>query len=283
MVAEGSSGRDSDVEVMTANDTFSEDFADWDPGLTARLVNAAAPFAKRWFRPDVRGLNSFPHTGGALVVSNHSGGVLTPDVLIFASAFYRAFGYQRPLYVLGHDGLFVGPMSAFMTRIGVIRAGGKNAAAALRTGGVVLTFPGGVYDAYRPTLAQNQIDFNGRVGYVRTAIDASAPIVPMVSIGGQESQLFLNRGTWLAKRLGLKRLRSDILPVTFGFPFGLSMLLPLNVPLPTKIVSQALDPIDIFARFGADPDVDQVDAHVRSMMQAALDELARQRRLPVLG
>jgi len=283
MVVERSSGRDSDVEMMTADDTRGEDFADWDPDLTARLVNAAAPLAKRWFRPDVRGLTSFPHIGGALVVSNHSGGMLTPDVLIFAAAFYKAFGYQRPLCVLGHDGLFVGPTAAWMTRIGVIRAGRKDAAAALRSGGVVLTFPGGVYDAYRPTLVQNHIDFNGRVGYVRTAIDAGAPIVPMVSIGGQESQLFLNRGTWLAKRLGLKRLRSDILPVTFGFPFGLSMLVPVNVPLPTKIVSQVLTPIDVFARFGEDPDVDDVDAHVRSMMQTALDGLARQRRLPVLG
>ena len=83
-------------------------------------------------------------------------------------------------------------------------------------------FPGGIYDAYRPTLAQNVIDFNGRIGYVKTAIDAGVPIVPAVSIGGQESQLFLNRGTWLAKRLGLCRLRSDILPLTLGFPFGLS-------------------------------------------------------------
>jgi 1-acyl-sn-glycerol-3-phosphate acyltransferase len=271
------------MEAMTANDTCNRDFADWDPGLTARLINAATPLAKYWFRPDVRGLKSFPQTGGELVVSNHSGGMLTPDVLIFASAFYNAFGYQRPLYVLGHDRLFVGPMSAWMSRIGVIRASGKSAAAALRSGGVVLTFPGGVYDAYRPTLAQHHIDFNGRVGYVRTAIDAGAPIVPMVSIGGQESQLFLNRGTWLAKRLGLRRLRSDILPVTFGFPFGLSMLLPVNVPLPTKIVAEVLEPIDIIARFGEDPDVAQVDAHVRSMMQTALDGLARQRRLPVLG
>ena len=142
----------------------------------------------------------------------------------------------------------------------------------------------GSHDAYRPTLAQNVIDFNGRVGYVRTVIDARVPIVPTVSIGGrQESQLFLNRGTWLAKRLGLKRLRSDILPVTIGFPFGLSMLLPVNVPLPTKIVAEVLEPIDIFARFGESPDVDEVDAHVRSVMQKALNWLARQRRLPLLG
>jgi 1-acyl-sn-glycerol-3-phosphate acyltransferase len=170
-----------------------------------------------------------------------------------------------------------------LTRVGVIHASGKNAAAALRSGGVVLTFPGGVYDAYRPTLAQNIIDFNSHVGYVRTAIAARVPIVPTVSIGGQESQLFLNRGTWLAKRLGLKRLRSDILPVTVGFPFGLSVLVPFNVPLPTKIVAEVLAPIDIIAQFGEDPDVERVDAHVRSVMQQALERLARQRRLPILG
>jgi 1-acyl-sn-glycerol-3-phosphate acyltransferase len=268
---------------MTTNDTGSQDFAKWDPDATRQFVNATAPLAKRWFRPEVRGLESFPSEGGALVVSNHSGGMLTPDVLIFASAFYSAVGYQRPLYTLGHDALFFGPMSGWLTRIGLIHASGGNAAAALRSGGIVLTFPGGVYDAYRPTLAQNVVDFNGRVGYVRAAIDANVPIVPTVSIGGQESQLFLNRGTWLAKRLGLKRLRSDILPITFGFPFGLSMLVPINMPLPTKIVTEVLEPIDIFARFGEQPDVDEVDAHVRSVMQEALDRLARQRRLPVLG
>jgi 1-acyl-sn-glycerol-3-phosphate acyltransferase len=267
---------------MNTSNLGNEDIYNWDPDFTRRLVNATAPLAKRWFRPEVRGLELIPSPGGALVVSNHSGGMLTPDVLIFASAFY-AFGYHRPLCTLAHDGLFFGPLSDWMTRIGVIHANGKNAAAALRSGGVVLTFPGGVYDAYRPTLAQNVIDFHGRVGYVRTAIDVGVPIVPTVSIGGQESQLFLNRGTGLAKRLGLNRLRSDILPLTLGFPFGLSMLVPVNIPLPTKIVTEVLEPIDPFALFGEHPDVDQVDAHVRSVMQTALDGLARERRLPVLG
>jgi 1-acyl-sn-glycerol-3-phosphate acyltransferase len=208
---------------------------------------------------------------------------MTPDVLIFASAYYRKFGYDRPVYTLGHDALFAGLLGPFMTRIGLIRAGRDNAAAALRSGGVVLNFPGGVYDAYRPTASENVVDFNGRTGYVSTAIDARVPIVPMVSIGGQESQLFLTRGTWLAKRLGLNRFRTDILPITFGFPFGLSVILPPNLPLPTKIVTQVLQPINVAERFGEHPDVDEVDAHVRSVMQTALTRLARERRLPVLG
>ncbi|WP_082971160.1 lysophospholipid acyltransferase family protein [Mycobacterium sp. 852002-51971_SCH5477799-a] len=261
----------------------ADDFGEWDPGFTERLITAAEPLARRWFRFEVRGLESMPPDGGALIVGNHSGGMLTPDVLIFAAAFYRRFGYERPLYTLGHDGMFVGPMSGWLARLGLIRATSKNTARALRAGGVVLVFPGGIYDAYRPTLAENVIDFNGRTGYVKAASDAHVPIVPLVSIGGQESQLFLTRGTWLAKRLGLSRWRSDILPITVGFPFGLSMIMPPNLPLPTKIVSEVLEPIDVVTQFGDKPAAADVDAQVRAAMQKTLDRLARERRFPVLG
>jgi 1-acyl-sn-glycerol-3-phosphate acyltransferase len=256
---------------------------EWDPAFTRRLVDAARPIAKRWFRFEVLGLESFPADGGALIVANHSGGMLTPDVLLYAAAFYDRFGYDRPLYTLGHDGMFAGPVAGLLTRLGVIRASTANAVDALRSGGVVLVFPGGIYDAYRPTLAENVVDFNGRTGYVRSALEAGVPIVPAVSIGGQESQLFLTRGSWLAKRLGLSRFRSDILPLTWGIPFGFSMIMPPNLPLPTKIVTAVLPPVDIAARFGAEPDVAVVDAHVRAAMQAALDGLAEERRFPVLG
>jgi hypothetical protein len=78
-------------------------------------------------------------------------------------------------------------------------------------------------------------------------------------------------------------MRVKILPISFGFPFGLSAVLPVNLPLPTKIVTQVLPPVDVIAQFGEDPDVDEVDAHVRHVMQRALDELASKRRLPVIG
>jgi 1-acyl-sn-glycerol-3-phosphate acyltransferase len=255
----------------------------WDPELTRQLINAVRPIGKRWFRWEVHGLESFPRDGGVLTVSNHSGGILTLDTFIFSTAFYDAFGYDRPVLTLGHDALFTGAIGDWMSRIGLIPADRAVATDALESGAVVLVFPGGIYDAYRPTLQEAVIDFKGRTGYVTTALAAHAPIVPVVSIGGQQSQLFLTRGTWLAKRLGLNRLRSDILPITVGFPFGLSAVVPVNLPLPTKIVTQVLRPIDIVAEFGENPDVAAVDAHVRSVMQSALKELARRRRLPVLG
>jgi 1-acyl-sn-glycerol-3-phosphate acyltransferase len=254
------------------------------PSVTKQVVEKVGPLLRGWYRSEVHGLGGFPQDGGALVVSNHSGGMFTPDVMLFGSAFYRRFGYRaRPLYTLAHYGVVMGPLGELMGKVGVIEASRENAAAALHSGGVVLVFPGGDYDSYRPTTSDAVIDFDGRTGYVRTAIAAGVPIVPSVSIGGQESQLFLTRGNTLAKLLGLSKARMEILPVTFGFPFGFSVLIPPNLPLPTKIVTQVLEPIDIEARFGPDPDVAEVDTFVRSVMQDALDELARNRRFPVIG
>lgn len=259
------------------------EIAKWDPAFTKQVIDTVAPAVKLWHRAEVRHLDNLPAAGGALVVSNHSGGMFTPDVFIFSPAYYDAFGYDRPVYTLGHYGLFMGPMDGWLRRLGVIEASRENAAAALHSGAVVLVFPGGDYDSYRPTLGANTVDFNGRTGYVRTAIEAGVPIVPTVSIGAQETQLFLTRGHWLARKLGLTKARMDILPVSFGFPFGLSVLFPPNVPLPAKVVTEVLEPIDVVARFGDDPDVAEVDEYVRSVMQAALDRLAGQRRLPILG
>ncbi len=269
--------------LRAVNAADNHETAKWDPALTEQIVNTVGPLIRRWHRAEVRNVRNIPSAGGALVVSNHSGGMLTPDVLIFAPAFYGQFGYDRPLYTLAHYGVFIGPLEGWVRRLGAIEASPENAAAALHSGAVVLVFPGGDYDCYRPTFSANTIDFNGRTGYVRTAVEAEVPIVPTVSIGGQETQLFLSRGNWLARKLGLKKARLDILPLSFGFPFGLSVVFPPNLPLPAKIVTEVLEPIDVTARFGDDPDVEEVDAHVRAVMEAALKRLAGQRRLPILG
>ncbi|HWS93382.1 MAG TPA: glycerol acyltransferase, partial [Mycobacterium sp.] len=84
-------------------------------------------------------------------------------------------------------------------------------------------------------------------------------------------------------RLGLKRLtRAEEVPVSVGFPFGLSVG-GINLPFPAKIVTQVLPPIDLTTQFGKNPDIGEVDAHVRKVMQTALDRLAAERRLPILG
>ena len=85
-----------------------------DPDFIKQLTAVVAPVVKRWFRAEVRGLENVPPVGGALMVSNHSGGVLTPDVPVLAPAFYDKFGYDRPLYTLAHYGVFYTPFRAIL-------------------------------------------------------------------------------------------------------------------------------------------------------------------------
>jgi 1-acyl-sn-glycerol-3-phosphate acyltransferase len=268
---------------MTESETAPTEIEKWDPITTEKVISKMRAFVKRWFRSEVHGLESIP-PGGSLVVSNHSGGLWAFDSFIFAADFYDKFGYDRPVYTLVNRIVLKMPFADMLVRSGFILASPENAAQAARSGGITIVYPGGDYDAYRTTKSANKIEFAGRTGYVKVAIEAGVPIVPMVSIGAQENQLYLTRGESLGKRLRLgERLGTHLLPVTFGFPFGLNVVLPLNFPLPTKITTQVLEPIDVTAKFGDDPDIDEVDRHVRSVMQAALDELARQRRLPLLG
>lgn len=242
-------------------------------------------YVKTWHRSEVRGLDQVP-TGGSLVVSNHSGGLLAMDFPVFAVDFADRFGVDRPLYLLTHGVVYGTPLADPLLRAGLVPASRETAQTVLRSGATLMVFPGGDYDAGRPASCTNLIDFRGRTGYVRTALQAGVPIVPTVSIGGHENQLYLSRGETLVRLLKLEqRTRVSILPLTFGFPWGLSLgfLLPPNLPLPTKIVTQVLEPVDVRAEFGDDPDPRVVDAHIRKLMQSAVDELARHRRFPVIG
>lgn len=253
-----------------------------DPSYVAAVLPALKLAMRAYFRSTVRGMEKVPD-GGALLVGNHSGGLMPMDVPIIAVSFAETFGAERPLHCLAHDMLFTGAAGPVMRKFGFVKATRETAHEILTSGAVTIVFPGGDYDTFRPTLRANVVDFNGRTGYIRTALRAGAPIVPVVSIGGQESQLFLTRGEWIGRHSPLRKLmRTDLFPIGFGFPFGL-VPAPLNFPLPAKITTQVLDPIDVEAEFGPDPDLAEVDAVVRERMQDALTEMARERRFPVLG
>ncbi len=54
-------------------------------------------------------------------------------------------------------------------------------------------------------------------------------------------------------------------------------------PLPAKLTIEAMEPIHLRERFGPEPDVDAVYAEVIAIMQAKLDQLSGERRLPLVG
>ena len=97
------------------------DIGRWDPALTKRVVDALRPLVKLYHRSEVRGLEHIP-AGRCLLVGNHSGGLTTPDFVIFAVDYYAKFGYDRPLYALALDTVANGPARSVLPRVGVVRA-----------------------------------------------------------------------------------------------------------------------------------------------------------------
>jgi len=74
------------------------------------------------------------------------------------------------------------------------------------------------------------------------------------------------------------------LPIAIGPPAGVTVLdLPGRLPLPAKVTVRVMPPIDVEARFGADPDPEVVYDEVTDEMQRTLDELSEERTLPVVG
>src|SRR5947209_17095304 len=246
------------------------------PGLWA--------MASLYFRADVRGLHHIPKEGPVLLVGNHSGGMMAPDLFVFVLAFSTYFGVERRFFQLAHNGVVAGPAGPMVRRYGTVAADPRNAELALATGAAVLVYPGGDYEVFRPSWESGRVDFGGRKGFIRLALKMGVPIQPIVSIGSQETALFLTRGERLAKLMGLDRImRLKTAPIMFALPFGLMPGVFGHIPLPSKITIQVMPKIDLREQYGEDPDVNEIYDDVISGMQDVLESLSEERRLPVIG
>jgi 1-acyl-sn-glycerol-3-phosphate acyltransferase len=264
---------------------LSADLDDRDPDYIREKLPLLWLLSSIWFRAEVRNLGHVPEEGPVLLVGNHSGGTITPDTQIFTLAFSTYFGVERRFYQLAHNLVLASPYGQVLRKFGTVSASHEHAREALDADAAVLVYPGGDWEVHRPSWKGNEVDFAGRKGFIRLALDAGVPIVPVVSIGGQETALFLSQGGGIAKALGLDRLfRLKVVPISLALPWGLNIGDFMgHLPLPAKITIDVLPPIDLAEEFGADPDVEEIYDHVTALMQDALNGLATERRLPVIG
>ncbi|MFN2615726.1 MAG: lysophospholipid acyltransferase family protein [Thermoleophilaceae bacterium] len=241
--------------------------------------------ASLYWRAEVRGLHHIPEEGGVLMVGNHSGGNVTPDSIVLSLAFNTYFGVERGFYQLAHNLVMSMPGLGFMRKLGTVAANRENAHQALNSGAALLVYPGGDYEVHRPSWESAKVDFGGRKGFIRLALEEGVPIVPVVAIGGQETALFLSRGEWLAKLLRLDRMfRLKVLPISLALPWGLNVGdMFSHIPLPAKITVEVLPPIDLKEDFGRNPDLDEVYDAILTRMQGSLSGLQDERRFPLIG
>ena len=275
------------LNPVSGNGHGPDDWLDaWDPEYIRTTLPTLRLFSDVYHRAEVRGLNNIPEDGPVLLVGNHSGGTLISDTFVFAQAFYDHFGPLRRFHQLAHDLVFQLPgIRASLSRFGTVPASPDNMRRALERDAALLVYPGGDHETYRPSWESAEIDFDGRTGFVRLAIEHGVPIVPVVAIGGQETALFLGRGRRFARLLRLDSLlRLKVLPAQVGPPFGVTVLdLPGRIPLPAKITIRVLPKIDLKRRSGADPDIEAAYKLVTGKMQKALRDLDAERSLPVIG
>jgi 1-acyl-sn-glycerol-3-phosphate acyltransferase len=157
----------------------------------------------RW---QVVGAEHFPRTGGAVLVSNHV------SYLDFTICGFVAQPSRRLVRFMAKDAVFsnrfFGPIMRGMHHIPVDRNAGAQAFAeavqALQAGEVVGVFP-------EATISQSFMLKSFKLGAARMAIEASVPLIPMVTWGGQR---ILTKGG----RYSLRRRRTIM--VTVGEPIS---------------------------------------------------------------
>jgi 1-acyl-sn-glycerol-3-phosphate acyltransferase len=245
--------------------------------------------ATYYFRMEQEGEDLIPRDGRFIAVANHNGGPILPDTWMMLSFWWRYFGPENGGYALVHDlPLRIPVMKNILLKVGALRAAPETGEKVIRLGQPLLIYPGGELDCLKSFWRRNTVDFHGRTGFIKLALQHGVPIVPVVSAGGHEVYFTLFSSRWLAEWSGLYKLtRVRTVPFNLGLPWGawVTGFLPY-LPLPAKFSYKAGEPIHL----GHDPDaaknravVQRAYNKVTKATQKLLDDLVRRRRFPVFG
>ena len=241
-----------------------------------KLMNQAT----RFFSPEVRGLENLPVTGPVLLVGNHSGMLYIPDFWMTLNAVTQRRGRDAPTHMMIYDMLMMAPgLKTLLRRLGAIPASQVNAEAALRSGSLLMVYPGGDWEACRSWRDRDVIDFHHHEGFVRLALRLGVPVVPVVAHGSQHTLFVVDRGDRIARafRLPQSPLRSNVFPVILGPPFGLTVMVGAYLPMPAAVTVEFLPALgwsSLGPAAADDPSlVHACYTETVTTMQAALDRL----------
>lgn len=258
-----------------------------DPAFIRRIYPYMAGIADRYYRAEVEGVEHMSDRA-SLVISTHNGGMYMPDMFALQVAFWRRFGMETPAYGMAHKAVLGLPLARDIApKLGAVYASPENARLVLEADAPLLICPGGDKDSLKPFSRRHTIRFGERMGFIRTALRHQVPIIPVVSVGAHEVFYSLTEGKRLARLMRFdKMFRIKAVPLTIGFPLGLTPAGIFHIPLPSKVKVRVLEPMhfDEPASAEHDPEVVQrLYGRVVDRMQAAVDDMAAERKWPVLG
>lgn len=246
---------------------------DW--GRSETVVSLMEPilnfYYRYWFRVEVEGIENVPSEGGALIVSNHSG-ALPPDGPMIMQAIRNEHPSPRPLYMLGEHWFKGYPgVSMIVNKMGLVPAHRENAQRLLHDEGrLAVVFPEGQKGSRKLYWQRYKLRRFGRGGFVRTAIRARVPIVPVAVIGAEEAMPIFAHLKLLQKISGL-----IYFPLTPSFPhFGLAAPL---MYMPSKFKIRFMEPIDMSdypVETVDDPaEIQDISERIRARIQRQLDDM----------
>ncbi|MDQ5894926.1 MAG: hypothetical protein QG596_1187 [Actinomycetota bacterium] len=246
---------------------------DW--GRSETVVSLMEPilnfYYRYWFRVEVEGIENVPSENGALIVSNHSG-ALPPDAPMIMQAVRNEHPNPRPLYMLGEHWFKGYPgVSMLVNKMGLVPAHRENAQRLLHDEGrLAVVFPEGQKGTRKLYWQRYKLRRFGRGGFVRTAIRARVPIVPVALVGAEEAMPIFAHFKLLQKLSGL-----IYFPLTPSFPhFGLAAPL---MYMPSKFKIRFMEPIDMSGypvETIDDPaEIQEISERIRARIQRQLDEM----------
>ena len=272
-----------ELRGLIAQPDEGRELDDW--GRSERMMALADPllnfYYRYWFRVESEGVENVPSTGGALLVCNHAG-ALPPDAPMIMQAIRNEHPASRPLYMLGEHWFKGYPgVSMMASKLGVVPAHPANAQRLLGDEGrLALVFPEGMKGSGKVLWQRYRLRRFGRGGFVRTALRAKVPIIPIALVGGEEAMPIFAHMRSLQKMTGLLYA-----PLNHAFPhFGPLAAL---MYMPAKFKIRFLEPLDIPTL--PDDTVDDSAAvqgiaeEIRARIQTALDEMVGERESVWMG
>jgi len=263
------------------------DLAGVDDSFMDRQKYLWNPLMDYWFRMEIEGWEHLPEPP-VLLIGIHSGAPFVWDAWTVGIQWWRRFGTDRPLHGTAHDALMAAPLiGSYFRKMGVLPAAPDSIASALEAGHDVALWPGGEIDSLRPWTDRDEAVLAGRQGFIRMAIRAGVPIVPIATVGGPDSMPVLARGQRLARALQLDKVaRLKMFPISIQAPWGISPAILPELPLPTKIRTAFQPPVKLSRDPAKAKDDDYVQRkydEVQQSIQDGMDTLARRRAFPIFG